>query len=541
MRPSLSVPGAYAILTLLCALVFLPGITTLPPTDRDESRFMQATKQMVESGDYIHIHFQSEARNKKPVGIYWLQAAALKATGVSDLSQPWRYRLPSALAAWLAVLVVFAAARRLWGIETGVIAGAVLATCLMTIVEAHIAKTDAALLAATTLALTSLGAAYVDGRNITPPRALLFWAALGVGVLIKGPIIVLVAGVTVAALCIADRDWKWTLASRPLYGIPVTLLVVLPWFLAVSGNTEGSFINDAVRGDILPKLLGGQEGHGQPPGTYLLSALATLWPWSLLAPFVLVMGWRERRVPAVRFCLAWLIPSWIVFELIPTKLPHYTLPLFPAFALLTAKALTDTASLQTLMAQRLGVAYRAVWALAAVGLAAGVIYAGRTFGDGDFIGVTLAVITILAAAIFAIVGVARLSPACVLTACGATLALVATLGLASHLPALDLSRRIAAAAKSRDHDRVVFAGYHEPSSVFLLGTDTRLTTMCAAADELIGNPRRLGVFTADEWPAAQEVLLAAGRKTVELARLSGYEYSRGRWVDVVLVATEAMQ
>ena len=534
-------PGAYAILTLLCALVFLPGITTLPPTDRDESRFMQATKQMVESGDYIHIHFQNEARNKKPVGIYWLQAAALKATGVDDLSQSWPYRIPSALTAWLAVLVVFAAGRRLWGIEAGVVAGAVLATCLMTIVEAHIAKTDAALLAATTLALTSLGAAYVDGRNITPPRALLFWAALGVGVLIKGPIIVLVAGVTVAALCIADRDWKWTLASRPLYGIPVTLLVVLPWFLAVSGNTEGSFINDAVRGDILPKLLGGQEGHGQPPGTYLLSALATLWPWSLLAPFVLVMGWRERRVLAVRFCLAWLIPSWIVFELIPTKLPHYTLPLFPAFALLTAKALTDTASLQTLMAQRLGVAYRAVWALAAVGLAAGVIYAGRTFGDGDFIGVTLAVITILAAAIFAIVGVARLSPACVLTACGATLALVATLGLASHLPALDLSRRIAAAAKSRDHDRVVFAGYHEPSSVFLLGTDTRLTTMRAAADVLIGNPRTLGVFALDEFPAAQEVLAAAGRKTVELARLSGYEYSRGRWVDVVLVATEAMQ
>ena len=534
-------PGAYAFLTLLCALIFLPGIATLPPTDRDESRFMQATKQMVESGDYIHIHFQNEARNKKPVGIYWLQVAALKLTGVDDLAQAWPYRIPSALAAWLAVLIVFAAARRLWGIEAGVIAGAVLATSLMTIVEAHIAKTDAALLATTALALTSLGAVYVQGRTVKVPTALLFWVALGLGVLIKGPVIVLVAGVTVATLCIADRDWKWALASRPLYGIPIALIVVLPWFLAVSGNTEGNFVNDAVRGDILPKLLGGQEGHGQLPGTYLVSALATLWPWSLLAPFVIVLAWRNRRDPAIRFCLAWLIPGWIVFEIIPTKLPHYTLPLFPAFAMLAARALTDSASLRSLMTVRWGVVYRVLWALVVVALAGGVVYFGKTYGDGNFIGVILAAIVFVAAAVFAVVGVGRLPMGRVLTACGAALALVATVAVAPHVPAFDLSGRIAAVAKSHDHDRVVFAGYHEPSSVFLLGTNTRLTTMRAAADELIGNPRRLGVFTVDELPAAQEVLAAAGRKMVELARLSGYEYSRGRWVDVAIVATEAAQ
>jgi 4-amino-4-deoxy-L-arabinose transferase-like glycosyltransferase len=532
------VPGAYAFLTLLCALIFLPGITTLPPTDRDESRFMQATKQMVESGDYIHIHFQNEARNKKPVGIYWLQAAAVKLTGVDNLAQAWPYRIPSALTAWLAVLIVFAAARRLWGTEAGMIAGAVLATSLMTIVEAHIAKTDAALLAATTLALTSLGAVYVNGRGVKTLTALLFWVALGVGVLIKGPAIVLVVGATVAALCIADRDWKWTLAARPVYGIPLALIVVLPWFLAVSSNTEASFITDAVRGDILPKLLGGQEGHGQLPGTYLLSAFATLWPWSLLAPFVVVIAWRARAEPAVRFCLAWLIPGWIVFELIPTKLPHYTLPLFPAFALLAAKALIDAEPLRRLMTHRAGIAYRVVWGAATLALGVGVVYFGRQFGDGNVVGISLAAIVFVAAAIL---GLTRFSTARGLTACGAALALVLTLALAPHLPALTLSARIAAVAKTRDHDRVVFAGFHEPSSVFLLGTKTRLTTMRAAADELIGHPQTLGVFTADEFPAAQDVLAAAGRKAIELARLSGYEYSRGRWVDVVLIATEDAQ
>jgi 4-amino-4-deoxy-L-arabinose transferase-like glycosyltransferase len=60
-----------AALLLVCALIaFLPGFFQIPPVDRDEARFAQATKQMVESGEYIDIRFQDEVRYKKPVGIY---------------------------------------------------------------------------------------------------------------------------------------------------------------------------------------------------------------------------------------------------------------------------------------------------------------------------------------------------------------------------------------------------------------------------------------------------------------------------------------
>ncbi len=503
---------------------------------------------MVESGDYIHIHFQNEARNKKPIGIYWLQAAALKLTVASDLTHAWPYRIPSALAAWLAVMAVFAAGRRLWGVQAGLIAGAVLATSLMTIVEAHIAKTDAALLAATTVALTALGTIYTTGRAVKIAPALVFWGALGVGVLIKGPVILLIAGATVATLCVVDRDWKWTLAARPQYGIPLTLLIVLPWFLAVSSNTEGSFVNDAVRGDILPKLLGGQEGHGQWPGTYLVSALVTLWPWSLLAPFVVISAWRNRNDRAIRSCLAWLIPAWIIFELIPTKLPHYTLPLFPAFALLASKTLVDMTALRTLMARVPGRVYRFIWALVSTALAAGLIYSGVIYGDDTFIGPALATAVFGAAAIFAVAGLQRREGdqiAGILTACGAIIAVIATLVIAPHLPALTLTSRIAAVIKAHDHDKVVFGGFHEPSSVFLLGTKTRLTTTPAAADEMLGSKRTVGVFAIDELQTALDALTKAGRTTVELARLSGYEYSRGRWVDVAIIAsapdTEAAQ
>jgi 4-amino-4-deoxy-L-arabinose transferase-like glycosyltransferase len=87
-------------------LSFLPGFFSIPPIDRDEARFAQATKQMVESGDYIDIRFQDEVRYKKPVGIYWLQSGVVKAARALGFEQAlttiWLYRCrrcsaPSAL------------------------------------------------------------------------------------------------------------------------------------------------------------------------------------------------------------------------------------------------------------------------------------------------------------------------------------------------------------------------------------------------------------------------------------------------------------
>jgi 4-amino-4-deoxy-L-arabinose transferase-like glycosyltransferase len=89
---------AVAVLVLVALVSFLPGFFNIPPVDRDEARFAQATKQMIESGDYIDIRFQDEVRYKKPVGIYWLQAGvvrAAEAVGVPNARQTiWLYRIP---------------------------------------------------------------------------------------------------------------------------------------------------------------------------------------------------------------------------------------------------------------------------------------------------------------------------------------------------------------------------------------------------------------------------------------------------------------
>ncbi len=105
---------AMTFLVAICLVSYLPGFFNIPPVDRDEARFVQATKQMIESGDYVDIRFQDQVRYKKPVGIYWLQAAAVRAAEALGASDPrttiWLYRLPSLIGAVGAVLLTYWAA-----------------------------------------------------------------------------------------------------------------------------------------------------------------------------------------------------------------------------------------------------------------------------------------------------------------------------------------------------------------------------------------------------------------------------------------------
>ena len=116
MRFALTYPRL--CLVLYCLLCWLPGFFTIPPSDRDESRFAQASKQMLETGDFVRIRNGEEDRNRKPIGIHWLQvpfAAAARAAGIARDNPVWPYRLPSLLGAVVGVLATWEAGRRLAG------------------------------------------------------------------------------------------------------------------------------------------------------------------------------------------------------------------------------------------------------------------------------------------------------------------------------------------------------------------------------------------------------------------------------------------
>jgi len=342
---------AIAVLTLLVFALALPGIRSMPVTDRDEARYAQASRQMVESGDYVQIRFLDEARNKKPAGIYWLHTACVFLTGVKD--EIWPYRLVSVFGAWLAVLLVYLLGRRIQP-DAPLLPALALAACPLLVCVEHAATTDAVMMATVCAAQFCLARVYlgsigywssVMGQNSerrTPNSAFIssaavgFWIALGIGILVKGPITPLISILTILALCLHDRNFRWLRALRPGIGCFLLLLIVLPWLVAIQRKTN--FLQEAVGHDFLTKVKGAQESHGAPPGAYLATAGFLFWPLFPLAWRGIGRAWQTRRQDSgALFLLAWLIPSWLVFELVPTKLPHYVLPLYPVLAFLAVR------------------------------------------------------------------------------------------------------------------------------------------------------------------------------------------------------------
>jgi len=323
------------IVALLALLAGGAGLFTMPVLDRDEARYVQATTQMLETGDYVQIRFQDQARNKKPVGIYWLQAASVKLFSSVNNRDIWAFRLPSLLLAVLAALATYLAGIKVVGRQASFAGAALFAVSILLGVEAGIAKTDAALVATTTLILLSL--ARLRRKN-DPWMALLFWAALAASILIKGPIGPALVIVSLLSLWAWERKIAWLRPLMTWWGPMLAALIVLPWLWAVQQATDGAFLREALGGDFAAKLAGAKESHGAPPGMYLALLAFTIFPASFFLLPGAIKTWALRKTSKdgadARLLIAWIVPFFLLLELTPTKLVHYPLPLYPALALL---------------------------------------------------------------------------------------------------------------------------------------------------------------------------------------------------------------
>lgn len=330
------------ILAMLTLAMILPGLASLPLIDRDEARFAQASVQMADTNDLLNIRLQDDARNKKPAFAYWAQTVMIKVFARDGENRIWAQRLPSALAGLLTIFALYWGGLRMVGRKAALIGCALLATSLIFVFEGHIAKTDALLCAFTTLMFASLGRL----RNGTGLREVwVFWTALGLSIMIKGPIGPALAIFSLLALWVWERDLSW---ARPLLNwaaIALFVLIWLPWGIAMYVVTDGAFFIESLGEDFGGKVVSGQEGHGAPPGAHSLAIWATLWPASLFLLPGFAYAIRSVRskgdnpvIRSMRLILCWALPFWILIEFMPTKLPHYGLPIFPALCLMMGVA-----------------------------------------------------------------------------------------------------------------------------------------------------------------------------------------------------------
>ena len=541
---------AAALLLAFSLIAFLPGFFQIPPVDRDEARFAQATKQMLETREYVDIRFQDEVRYKKPVGIYWLQAAAVKtgeALGVSQARTTiWLYRLPSLAGATSAVLLTYWAALAFVGRRAAVVAALMMASSLLLGVEARLAKTDAMLLLTCVAAMGALARIYLVTQRgpetkIGWTQPAILWTAIAVGTLLKGPVILLFVGLTATALSISDRSVHWLRSLRPVSGLLWLILLVSPWFVAIVAKSGDRFFIEALGHDMLGKVASGQEAHGAPPGFYFLLFWVTFWPGSVLAGLATPAVWKARREPATRFLLAWLIPSWLVFEAVMTKLPHYVLPLYPAIAILIAGVLESGG----LSKSRWIVRGTVGWFLlpAAIAIATLVIFImfGRDLGLVAWPFSALAVIAgLFAWWLYDVDGAERsllrgmiASVLVAITVYAITFPLLPTL-----FPSAMIADEIHATDCAQPRVASTFA-FQEPSLVFLLGTDTRFTDGVGAADFLRSGPCHFALIDPRSERSFVQRAELLGLRYSLIQRIEGYNISIGKPVSMTVFRSQA--
>lgn len=543
------------VLILLCAALFVPGIASLPTTDRDEALFAQTTKQMVKSRDFVRPRFQDQDSFTKPIGIYWAQSAVVLPIGPADRSVIWPYRIPSVLAGLIAVLMTWRIGRTLFDDAAAMLGAGILASCTLTVIEAHIGTTDAMLLACTTAAMAGLASIYSSANAGSRParrEVAGLWAAIGLAILIKGPVLPAVVFLTVGALAFADRRKRideagssrglaWVGALRPQWGLPLALAIVSPWVVAIAFASRGVFLS-TFWNEIGPKLWGVDQEHGGPPGYYLLSSLVTFWPGSLAALITVGLAFRSNKTFGERFCLAWLVPAWIVAELIPTKLPHYVLPMFPALALLIANAAcSPRVDWKGLMRSPLGWVSTGLWVIAAT------LIATASLAEPIFLKERIGAINLVpavAALVVAVAGIRWARSGRITRTLWASIAGTVAIYpivfkiLLPQLNALWLSER-ARDAIARDFGGtgrpVIAVGYREPSLAFLLDRPVAMLDRKAASD-FLGEHRNAIVLADGPGEAAiKRVATLRGISLREVWSFTGFNYTKGERTRLALL------
>jgi len=326
------------LLVALTLLLALPQAALLPLLDRDEPRFAEASREMLQSGDFVVPTFNHAPRYAKPPLIYWCMAASYEVFGENAFAA----RLPSLLAVAGTALLLFAWGRALGSQEGGLIAALAYALCLQVMQQGRVATADALLIFFMTLTGFA-GWRMLDlvrtGNGSWNLWGLILAFGFGGGFLAKGPEALL----PIVPLLVSARWMGWRGLASFVLILALGLLLVAAWAVPAYAQTHGDYWREGLGHDVGDRMVTGFQGHGASTfGKYLLSLpfyFLTFWlsslPWSPL----LAMKWRRLRAAAPpdwtdRYLLGNAALVFVVFSLMVTKLPHYTLPAFPSLALL---------------------------------------------------------------------------------------------------------------------------------------------------------------------------------------------------------------
>jgi 4-amino-4-deoxy-L-arabinose transferase-like glycosyltransferase len=331
-----------AILLVVGLLLFLVGLGDRDLNSSHEARAAQNAQMVLSEGDWLLPRlFDGHLELQKPPLYYWL--VALFAWAGGGEVGPWAVRLPAALSALGCVLFLHLVGCRVGRPRTGFLAALVLATCIHFTWLARVGRIDMPLTLALTVALGSWHIAV----NSPASRwwSLLAYTSLGLGVLLKGPIAVVLVGVVAVPWMLARRSefHHHAAALKTLWwGVPWTLLIAAPWFIAANLETGGRLYDVFFWYHNIERGLGSETLKANPWWFYVPTAAVDLLPWSLALP---VCAWISLRRQSLRtdreatLGTCWFVAIFVFLTCMSFKRADYLLPAYPGFALMAGSIL----------------------------------------------------------------------------------------------------------------------------------------------------------------------------------------------------------
>jgi len=314
------------VLAVSCYLLFFHRLGDVGMLGPDEPRYAGVARAMFQSGDYITPRLNGQPWFEKPVLMYWGAALGYKLFGVNEMGA----RFPSALSATFCVMLIFWCGRRLWNSTVGFMA------------FARAASMDMPLTACLTAALVFFLVGVSDGTSTRRRWFYLFYAAIGLGVLAKGPVAFLLPAISLFCFLWIRGAWDEWRTWHP-EGVWIALLVALPWYIACTWMNGYEFIRVFIINHNLARFASTVHGHQRPIYFYLPVVLLLTFPWT----YMLIPTLRRHFARNEQLIAWWAIVPFVFFSLSGSKLPGYILPMVPSVALLCARELLQPSSSRT--------------------------------------------------------------------------------------------------------------------------------------------------------------------------------------------------
>jgi 4-amino-4-deoxy-L-arabinose transferase-like glycosyltransferase len=333
-----------ALLALLGALLFLPGLGWRDLWNPDEARYAEVAREMQLSGHWSVPQLNGEVYTQKPPLLFWLIIASSWLTGgVNEVSA----RIPSALAAIGTLILVLRLGERLFNRRAGWLAALAIATCFKVLWQGRFGQIDMLLTFLVTLGVWFWVRGYTEGRPGLYP---LFFVSTGLATLAKGPAGFLPPLLAILAFLAYTRDKEEVRRLRVGLGFLIWAAVVLAWLIPAGLSGGREYLDQIVFRQNVTRYADPWH-HFQPWYYYLTIIPAEFFPWSFFLPGAIVFGWKRgwkrmegRERKGFLFALAWMVVTVVFFSISPAKRSVYILTMYPAMALLVGAFLDRVAT-----------------------------------------------------------------------------------------------------------------------------------------------------------------------------------------------------